>query len=357
MGGDLGAVRAVRAVGGMPRHALMAKMFVLAVTGAFLCAGSRPDDFSRIGKQDSLQSMRMKAGTQMSTRARDGVQTDLGGRGKRLLSSISAAGDRSDWQTVNRLYSSYNGTETQIFNAVLHLACKCGKYEQGARIYEHANQLNVSKNALTLTAALAIHAELNETHAVRQIWTESLQTCKLDEPLAQARIAAAAAEGDITSAAEVLDIMIKDRVNINNAHITSAIRACWEAKGNYQNAAEHLFNLSIKLGLQPEIPSFTCLMGAYRNANLTRISAAYSRMKDFGVEPNRAFAEVYLIAVLQVTKDRQIRSVSQALRHLRMHSADRLAAAQQALRDFRRADVEVSNLCSLVERGFEELGA
>ena len=269
-------------------------------------------NFGYVGKQDSLKSMRERAGIQLSTRARDGRQTHLSHSGKLLLSKIAEAGNRTDWNTVQRLFSSYNGTETQIFNAVLHHAARCSQCKVGARIYERVCQLNVTKNSLTFTAAIAIHSDLNHPHVVRQIWTEALQSCSLDEPLAQARIAAAAAEGDVYTAAEGLDTMNRKRVQINNAHITSAIRACWEAKSNDQNAAEHLFNLSFDMGLQPEIPMYTCLMGAYRNAALTRILKTYDRMKDSGVRPNRAFAEVFLIAVLRVTKNKQVRNVKRA---------------------------------------------
>ena len=161
-------------------------------------------NFGYLGQQDSLKSMRERDGIQLSTRARDGRQTPLSPSGKLLLSKIAEAGNRTDWNTVQRLFSSYNGTETQIFNAVLHLASRCSQCKAGARIYERVCQLSVTKNSLTFTAAIAIHSELKQPHVVRQIWTEALQSCSLDEPLAQARIAAAAAGGDVYTAAEVL---------------------------------------------------------------------------------------------------------------------------------------------------------
>ncbi|CAE7726313.1 bath-42, partial [Symbiodinium sp. CCMP2456] len=231
-------------------------------------------NFGYVGKQDLLKLMRERDGIQLSSRARDGRQTPLSHSGKLLLSRIAEAGNRTDWNTVQWLFSSYNGTEIQIFNAVLHLAFRCSQCKAGARIYERVCQLNVTKNSLTFIAAIAIHSELKQPHVVRQIWTEALQSCSLDELLAQARIAAAAAEGDVYTAAEVLDTMNGKRVQINNAHITSAIRACWDAKRNHQNAAE--------------------------NAALTRILKTYNNMKDSGVRPNRAFADVFLIAVLGV---------------------------------------------------------
>ena len=75
------------------------------------------------------------------------------------------------------------------------------------------------------------------------------------------------------------------------------------------------------------------------------------------MRPNRAFAEVFLIAVLGVTKDKQVRNVHQAVLHLRGQPADRLAAAEAALVDFRHAGVDMSTLCSLLAGGLQELKA
>ena len=77
-------------------------------------------------------------------------------------------------------------------------------------------------------------------------------------------------------------------------------------------------------------------------------------MKQMGVEANRAFAETYLMAVLRTTK---IGSVKQAEQHLRTQPANRLAAATEALSEFKHADLEMSKVCSFLEEALRPLAA
>ena len=104
---------------------------------------------------------------------------------------------------------------------------------------------------------------LKQPCAVREIWSEARKSLELDGPLAGARIAAAAVEGDIETAAQVLDEMNRSDVEIDVGHVTSAIRACWGAQGSNHNAAKYLFQLLLSLELEPDIATFTCLFGAY----------------------------------------------------------------------------------------------
>ena len=215
-----------------------------------------------------LRLLREQAGMNLRTRISNPNMT-YSNEAKRLLSRIGEARDRGDWHYVRRLFQKYDGKELPVFHAVLHTAFSCGQYKEGAAIYTRLANLNITQDGAAYATALKLFAKLGNTSRVREIWKEARSSCPLDEPLAAARIDAAAAEGDVQAAAEMLDEMSRTGVRINIAHVTSAIRACWEAEGSSYNAAKFLLDMSLEMGLEPNIATFTSLMGAYSGAKLS----------------------------------------------------------------------------------------
>ena len=161
--------------------------------------------------------------------------------------------------------------------------------------------------------------------------------CKLDKQLALTGIHAAAAQGDVLRASELLDEMQQKGLQIGVQHITSAIRACWEASGNRHNAAKHLWQFMMQLDLQPDIAAFTCLLGAYKSASLEDVLAAYADMKRHGIEANRPFSETYITSVLQKPKDAKWTFDELLSVVFPRTSPARLAAARKAMDEFQQA--------------------
>ena len=155
-----------------------------------------------------------------------------------------------------------------------------------------------------------------------------------------------AAEGGVQSAAEMLDEMNRTSVQTNIAHVTSAIRACREAEGSSYNAAKFLLDMSLEMGLEPNIATFTSLMGAYSGAKLEMVMEASGHMKSLKIKPNNPFTEVYLTTVLDIKRGegRYIRSVQDALALLRDRPPARLEAARAAVSDFRAANIDITSL-------------
>ena len=171
----------------------------------------------------------------------------------------------------------------------------------------------------------------------------------MNPPLALARIDAAAVEGDVEMAAAVLDSL--KQADINIAHITAAIRACWEANGTNWRAAEYLLNLAFTLDLQPDIATFSCLVGAYATAPLDKIESTYRTMQEIGLKPNRVFSEIYLTSVLATKKEEayDLRTVRQLTSYLCSCPQDRLKAARAALDDFKNAKLETTIFCNKID--------
>ena len=212
-------------------------LFVLAVV-----TNEAPSSFA--SARQTLRQLREKGNLAKSVPAeRLNGELDLSPSGRKLIRRIVEAGERGDWQQVRRIFAGYTGAEPQVFNAVMHIALNCTQNKEGAHVYERLCALNMTKTSPTITAALKIYSRLGHHETVRQIWSEAKQSMKIDEVMAAARIEAAAAHGDIETAAQVLDEMSSSAVEIDTLHVTSAIRACWEAKGHGHNAATFLFQL------------------------------------------------------------------------------------------------------------------
>ena len=275
--------------------------------------------------------------------------------GRQLLSKITAAGDRGDWRKVQSIFSRYAGTETPIYNAVMHIAYRCGQYREAGLVYERLCSLNVTKTSPTFTAALSFYSKMNDQLAMQRVWSEARQTLELDVPMAGARIAAAGRAGDVETAAVVLDEMNQSRLEIQTTHVSSAIRACWGASGQHHNAAKYLFNLMLNLDLQPNIVTFTNLAGAYSTATLQEVLSVYARMQEYGIQANKVFAEVYLTAVLSITKKETKWAISELILHLSECSQDRATAAKAALADFKAAGIDLTAFCTDMDRALQQL--
>ncbi|CAE7819236.1 FCA [Symbiodinium sp. CCMP2592] len=303
-------------------------------------------DCLSIRRQQNLKLLREREGMALTSKHKF---VPLSPRGARAVSQISEAGERGDWHQARHVYSAYSGAEIPVFSAAMHAAIRCDQYKQGALIYSKLCSLNINRTAPAFTSALTIHSKLGNKDAVREIWTDAMRECDLDAALAAARISAAAAEGDVQTAATVLDQMNVRGVAIDVGHLSAAIRACWEAEGSHHNAAKYLFNLHKELHLQPNVITFACLIGAYMTAPLEEVLVAYTEMKELGILPNTVFAESYLVTVLRKPKKAPW-DEDEMLDALHTRSPERIAAARQAIDDFKAEGVSLSTLSSRIHR-------
>ena len=161
-------------------------------------------------------------------------------------------------------------------------------------------------------------------------------------------------QGDIETAAQVLDQMNSSGVEINVGHITSAMRACWEASGSTHHAADFLFGLLLDLELQPDIAVFTCLVGAYKTAPVEKLTNAYATMKDFGIKPDFAFAETYLGTLLRKPKEKKFNQ-PEMIAWLHQVPMPRIAAAKVAMKDFQLGRLKLTSLSRKFVAALQEL--
>ena len=173
-----------------------------------------------------------------------------------------------------------------------------------------------------------------------------------------ARIDAAADSGDVETAAEVLDLMVDSGLEIDLAHVNSAIRSCWGWQGEGRKAAKaakYFFNLLPQFHLRPDIVTFSALIGALRTGHLDDILSAYAEMKTLQIQPDSAFAETYLVTLLQKDRKGILRTVDDAVDFLRPKPQERLQAARKALSYFDNAEIRLTALCSIIQKGLTRL--
>lgn len=308
-------------------------------------------------KQEPIGAIRERSGETYRTKAAGRVpQTPLTDSEKQLLTSISGASEARDWSRVQFLTAKYSGTSSAIYSAAMKGAFRCQKYEEGASLYNKWLKVDGLDHEPLFVFAIKIFGKLGEAKKVREVYERALKALKLSEILAAARINAAADEGDVNAAAAVLEEMENASLAINVAHVSSAIRACHGWGKNGHKAAKYLFRLLPRLGLEPNIVLFTCLVRAYHTASLDELILVYREMKDLQVAPNHVFAETYIVSLLQT--DAKIglpRDLDDLCDVLRDKPIERLQAAREALRDFKADGLKLTGLSNNIERALERL--
>ena len=210
-------------------------------------------------------------------------------------------------------------------------------------------------NEPVFVSAMRIFGKLGEANRVQEVWNHALGAQAVSDILASARIAAAADEGDVETAADVLDLMMNRSVSIQVHHVNSALRACWGWGKNQHKAAKYFFKLFKRFQLVPTLISFTCLIGAYKTSPLDDVLAAYDNMKHREILADPVFAETYIFTVLQGNHGDVWSTVPKTTQGLRNKPPERLQAARKALDQFKASGVQLTQLCRKVDAALEQL--
>ena len=160
--------------------------------------------------QEPLSQIRERSGKSYRTKAAGRVLSlPLADAEKGLLTRISEASEGRQWSVVQSLFTQYHGGASQIYAAAMKGAFRCQRYAEGASIYDQWLQSGGLDHGPLFVFALKIFGKLGETKRVREVWTRAIDAEQLSPVLAGARIDAAADEGDVETAAAILDEMEK----------------------------------------------------------------------------------------------------------------------------------------------------
>ena len=306
-------------------------------------------------KQEPLDVVRERSGNALRQSARGAGNYDLTGYEKKLLRNIAAASEKRDWTAISSHFDEYAGDAPPLFAAAMHGALRCQRYKEGARIYDKCRTSSQVFHAPAYVAAIKLFGKLGAPSRVREVWDEALQVVGLTEILGSARIVAAADEGNVSAAAEVLDLMNASGVTINVGHVSSAIRACWGWGTNQHKPARYIFDLLPEFGLAPNVIIFTTLIGAYATAPVKDTVALYEDMKALQINPNKVFAETYLTTILQGDPKEKWRTPDTTATLLKDKPVERLRAARKAAADFEAAGVKLSRLAVNIRDALKQM--
>ena len=349
----------VKMLKGLPTFLLGAGVVLLTIrpltpTVGFSQANQEPSKiYGR--KQPLTKEIREREGNAMRRRARqDFGPNQMSKAEKILLRKIASASEQRDWPTVQSLIDGYAGTAEPIWAATINAALRCGRYREGALIFEKCKQNVKIKHEPLFNAAVKVLAKCQEWAQVREVWEEALKACKFGPMMAAARLAAAADEGDVQTAAAVLDLMETNDVAIDVQHLTTAIRACWGYGKSRHKAAKYFFDLFARFDLEPDLIAFASLVGSYHTAPLELVMSAYDDMKKRKIKANHIFAEIYLAALLQKRpEDDWPRTGPPLARILADLSSERLEAAKKVLDDFDAAEVRLTQFGQNIKRALK----
>ena len=219
-----------------------------------------------------------------------------------LCNQLAEYAQASNWSAVEAAFSGYSGTARAVFSKVISAAFRCGQYERGIEVYQKFHELGVPKTIYIYAHAIRLFAKTGNSALVEKTWAEALDTKGVGHLLASSRLYAAAEDGDMVTAAAVLDRMVRAALQPDLRHFAPAVRACSNADddSNYKVASYFMDKLG-EGRIAPDALLFSTLIKSYRRADLEYVTSAYKKMKDFGIQPDRSVAEAYLTTLLQLS--------------------------------------------------------
>ncbi|OLP90022.1 Nipped-B-like protein B [Symbiodinium microadriaticum] len=263
---------------------------------------------------------------------------------------VVQAANRSDWQRIRQLRATSKVQKTPFFDVEMNAALACGQYKAGTALYEQLCKLKLPKEVLTFNLATKLYGKAGMWASVRQVWKEARKSYRMDETMAAARLVAAADEGDIRTAADILDEMVRMDLVVDVGHFTSALRACATAENSGHHAAVYLFDTLLNMSLTPDVQVFTALVSTFAGRPVSKFQKLRSQMDQFGVKHNWVFADAYLKALLVVPQKDKQSSVVELVDLMRGLSKERLREAASALSSFKTLKDEWSAFCEVTEK-------
>eukprot|EP00930_Biecheleria_cincta_P035632 TRINITY_DN24492_c0_g1_i1.p1 TRINITY_DN24492_c0_g1~~TRINITY_DN24492_c0_g1_i1.p1 ORF type:complete len:356 (-),score=54.48 TRINITY_DN24492_c0_g1_i1:227-1294(-) len=278
---------------------------------------------------------------------------------KMLIAQITQAGNSGDWhkaKSVFKRHAVYSPDSSPVFNAMMTVALRCGKYVAGHKIYDMLGSLGIKKSPPSYSLGLRLAAKSNRTDAIENIWMEAVACDMVNMHIAGARLDAAAAQGDIETAAKVLDLMENLGMVPNRHHFTAAICACHAVGRPGYSAAVLFLDAMLQRNVTPDIVTYAALVKAHQNAPLEAFHAVLSSMEDNCIGMNCVFLDVYLHSLLDAGHPegwRSIRSMPEILGVLRSFSDERLHHAAAIIQKAHVQKIKLSGFCNRIDEALE----
>ena len=270
---------------------------------------------------------------------------------KKLMACLAQAEDKS-WKEVKSTVEKHSGAAAPAFNAAMSASLGLGEYPAGVKLYELMCRRRVSKNIVSYSLAMKLFGKMQLDSKVQEVFEEAEAAGALD---ISARIDAAAAQGQLTTAAGLIDYADQHGLSLDTCDFNAVLDACARTQENITRvpqAADFVLQEMTSRSILPDVITYTNLVRATRHAEDSRLlHDIWDEMKDAGIEPDPLFAGVMLSTVLwQPTNYKN--TTRWAMEHV---SSDRLALAQRLLADFQAASVRPSIVHRKLSKALEIL--
>ena len=272
---------------------------------------------------------------------------------KGLASQLKAAGNDKNGQWQEE-FAKYSGRSVVVLTAAMQAALKHRDYEEGLKAYQ---KLEMSKMDLpAFTNSMKLLGKLGKLDEVERLWEQLLELGRINKVAAQARIDAAADNGDMEGAARVLNYMDAGGIEADTLHYSSALNACANAATAARSkSAQELFDAMVTKGIRPNIVTYTNLLRARQDEPSEVCLDILKDMKNRNVMANAVFAETFLFTLLQSTQKGGWTKVGVIAADLqRLPPAD-LQAAKHFIDELRDAKVHLSRSCKLIEAALQSV--
>ena len=347
--------------------------FAHCVFIAVLLYGLAPSNSAfAVQGQPASSFMRQKEGLTISTSARQlgpecdsplnttGVAFELSQEEKKLVSLLHAMPRQNRgcekwkklWQT-----SKYTGGSPVVLTAAMNAALKCKDYQDGAEIYQRLRKLKIPMPLPTYSVAIKLLGKLKQVEEIEYLWDQLLKLDVVNHVVAGARIDAAADNGDIQAAKQVLRYMEEKNIEANVLHFSSSINACANANvADRAKEAQAFFDRMLANRVEPNVVTFVNLLRTFRDEPSECCLHLLADMKDHEVQPNRVFAENFLYIFLKKpsrkgcwTKQSVIAS------HLRKLNPVDLQFAKSFIDDLTESKVDLTKSCKLIDSALQSV--
>eukprot|EP00930_Biecheleria_cincta_P085109 TRINITY_DN74531_c0_g1_i1.p1 TRINITY_DN74531_c0_g1~~TRINITY_DN74531_c0_g1_i1.p1 ORF type:complete len:361 (+),score=58.14 TRINITY_DN74531_c0_g1_i1:59-1084(+) len=218
---------------------------------------------------------------------------------RKLIMHIVEAGKAGNWQQAKGVFRGYLGRAPQIYSAILTAAFRCGEYAEGSELYNDMQYLGMPKYSPLYTMGIKLAAKSGLFDAVKSIWREVKKSGVVtDMKLIAARLEAAAEQGDMDTAARLLDFMSASRISPEVYHYDTAIRSCQKSEPPSYRVAQIFLQAMFNSSVAPTVVTFGNLVKAHRQAPLHKLQAVLSQMEELGVQMDAVFVKQYLQSLL-----------------------------------------------------------
>lgn len=276
---------------------------------------------------------------------------------KKFVSRIIRAGRAGSWKKVELVLSDYAGSAAPVFSAGMTVALRLNECQAGVLLFERMLNSRIALRAADFTVAIRLNAKLGRHETVQQLWGQAQDLGFVDEFIFGAMIAAAADEGNATSAYNLLNSMRLHTLSPQIVQFRSAITAC--KNSNPPNAEMSLLLLEQlrQEDLQPDIITMTGIVGAHVQAPLSALKALRALIDSAGnINYNEVFIEIYFYALgLRTPPGLKWKAVSEAEMFLSDKNEEVLAEAASVLQIACKQNVQLTKYASFVEKALRNM--